>query len=176
MAIHQIQTRYDELRDRILLRVSTTDESEFQFWLTRRFVRHLWGLLVKMLEQDRAVRQQVDPDSRREVLGIQHEGFAQQGDFSTEFENRPYRKPLGEAPVLLAKGEGKKLGDGSYLLRLHPREGQGIDMALDTRLLHLFTKLLNDAVAHSDWDINLALHQQAGEQAPAETAPPRKLN
>ena len=70
MALHQIQLTYNEKQDRVLLRVSTTDGTEFQFWLTRRFIKRLWGLLVKLLEQDRPVRQQVDPEAKRTVLGI----------------------------------------------------------------------------------------------------------
>jgi hypothetical protein len=43
MQLHQIQARYDELQDRILLRLSTIDHCEFRFWLTRRFVKRLGG-------------------------------------------------------------------------------------------------------------------------------------
>lgn len=176
MGIHQIQVRYDKLEDRVLLRLSTTDECEFRFWLTRRFVKRLWGLVVKMLEQDAAVRQYADEDTRRAVLGFKHEGYSEQGDFSKDFESRGYRMPLGEQPVLLAKGTGKHQDDGSYLLRLHPERGQGIDLTLDTRLLHLFSKLLTEAVARADWDIKLALHAVPGQPAAEDVPTPRKLN
>ena len=72
MAIHQIQFSYDQHQDRVLMRVSTTASEEFRFWLTRRFAQRLWGLLVQMLEMDRPVRQQFDPEAKRAVLGIQH--------------------------------------------------------------------------------------------------------
>ena len=176
MAIHQIQFAYDEQQDRVLMRVSTTEGDEFRFWLTRRFARRFWGLLVKMLEQDRPVRQQLDTDAKRTVLGLRHEGFAQQGNFSAPFEAREYRRPLGDEPLLLARAEGKLRDDGTYLLRLQPQTGQGIDMVLDTKLLHLFSKLLNQAVAKTDWDVNLDLH--LGKEPPAQEpdSQPRKLN
>jgi hypothetical protein len=176
MAIHQIQFSYDQHQDRVLMRVSTTAAEEFRFWLTRRFTRRLWALLVKLLELDRPVRQQVDPDSKRAVLGLQHEGFAQQGNFSAPFEEREYRRPLGDAPQLLARAEGKLREDGTYLLRLNPQSGQGIDMTLDAKLLHLFSKLLNQVVAKTDWDVKLELFQ--GREQPAEQpeAAPRQLN
>ena len=41
MNIHQIQMAYDQRQDRILLRLSTREHTEFRFWLTRRFVKRL---------------------------------------------------------------------------------------------------------------------------------------
>jgi len=176
MALHQIQLTYNEKQDRVLLRLSTTDNVEFQFWLTRRFIKRLWGLLVKLLEQDRPVRQQVDPESKRTVLGIRHEGFAQQGNFNAPYEAREYQQPLGNEPLLVTRAEGKPRENGSYLLRLHPEQGQGVDIVLDTKLLHLFTKLLQQVVGKTDWDIKLELYEAGPEpaaQAPAQT---RQLN
>jgi hypothetical protein len=176
VAIHQIQFSYDQHQDRVLMRLSTMEGEEFRFWLTRLFTRRLWGLLVKLLEMDRPVRQQVDPDSKRAVLGLQHEGFTQQGNFSAPFEERAYRRPLGDEPLLLARAEGQLREDGTFLLRLHPQPGQGIDMTLDAKLLHLFSKLLNQVVAKTDWDVKLELFE--GREPPAERqeAAPRKLN
>lgn len=176
MGIHQIQVRYDELQDRLVLRMSTTDECEFRFWLTRRFVKRLWGALVRLLEQNEVVRQQIDEYVRRAVLGMQHEGFVQQGDFSKEFEERPCRMPLGEEPVLLARCDGGQLEDGSYVLRLHPKRGQGIDMALDARLLHLVCKLLCDGVTRADWDMKLLVAPAIGETTAAEALAPRRVH
>src|SRR4051812_45338641 len=109
MTIHQIQIRYDQNEDRLLLRLTTTDDCEFRFWLTRRFTKRLWRVLVQMLEWDRAVTQQVDPATRREVLDLQHEGYAREADFRTQFaEGAPRQLVLGEAPLLIGKAQGKK--------------------------------------------------------------------
>jgi hypothetical protein len=180
MAIHQIQIRHDETEDRLLLRLSTTDNCEFRFWLTRRFTKRLWRMLVQMLEWDRTVKQQLDPETRHTVLDLQHEGYTQQADYTKEFEEHaqdaPRRMLLGEAPVLLAKAEGKKRDEGVQLLRLHPLQGAGIDITLDTKLLHVFTRLLRDQVAKTDWDVNLALYEPRQETAPAQETQPRRLN
>jgi hypothetical protein len=176
VAIHQIQFAYNEQQDRVLLRVTTSEGEEFRFWLTRRFAKRLWELLVRLLEQDQPVRQQLDADTRRTVLGIRHEGFAQQGNFSVPFEEREYRRPLGDEPLLLARAEGKLREDGTYLLRLHPQPGQGIDMSLDAKLLHLFSKLLNQVVGKTGWDMNLDLYLGSEPPAQEPQAQPRKLN
>jgi hypothetical protein len=176
MKIHQIQIGFDEQEDRLLLRVSTTDGCEYRFWLTRRFTKQLWVLLLKMLEWDRAVQGQLDTATRHTVLEIQHEGYAQQGDFSRNFEERPHRMPLGEAPILLFQAKGIRRDQGLQVLNLHPRQGQGLDLTLDTRLLHILAKLLRDAAARTGWDVNLALHEQAAQGEQATVAPARKLN
>ena len=176
MAIHQIQIRLDEPEDRLLMRVSTTDGCEYRFWLTRRFVKQLWGLLLKMVEWDKAVQQQFDAAMRKTVLEMQHEGYAQQGDFSKGFEERARTFPLGEAAILLTSGKGARRDNGLQVLSLYPAQGQGMDMTLDAQLLHVFAKLLRDAVANAGWDVDLALHGKAAQPAPAEPASVRKLN
>ena len=176
MAIHQIQMRHDQKHDRILLRVSTTDGKEFRFWLTRRFVKRVWGLLVKMLQWDRAVHQQADPQTRQTVLDIRHEGFVQQGDFTKPFEEAPHEMPLGDEPLLVTRGAGKRTDNGLHMLSLHPEQGQGIDMTLDNKLLHLFTKLLREAVSRADWALDLNLHPGGQAAAPDAPLPREKLN
>lgn len=180
MAIHQIQIRHDESEDRLLLRLSTTDNCEFRFWLTRRFTKRLWAMLVQMLEWDHVVKQQVIPEARRTVLEIQHEGFSRQANYAKPFEEpareAPRQLPLGETPVLLAKAKGKKGESGAQMLGLHPLQGQGVDITLDTRLLHIFTRLLREQAAKTDWDLDLKLYEPAAASAPVQDAEPRKLN
>ena len=176
MAIHQMQVRYDETQDRILLRLSTTEGSEFRFWLTRRFVKQLWCMLVQMLEWDQAVERQTDVQARRTVLDIQHEGYAQQANYSKKFEETPRIMPFGEAPVVLARAHGKRRDGSTQILSLHPQRGQGIDMTLDTKLLHILSRLLREAVAKADWDITLALHPVGQRSVVAQEGPPPKLN
>ncbi|MGE5522187.1 MAG: hypothetical protein ACM3SS_00620 [Rhodospirillaceae bacterium] len=158
MSIRQIQARYDELHDRILLRLSTADDTEFQFWFTRRFTRRFWELLLKTLEQDEPVRQQSDLEARKAVLAMRHEGFVQQGNFSKPFEEREYRRPLGPEPLLVARADytpGTR--PGAFTLSLRPLHGQGVDLRLNAPLLHSICKLIIDAAAKSDWDLNLAM-------------------
>lgn len=174
MNIHQIQVRYDEVQDRILMRLSTTDQCEYRFWLTRRFVKRLWKMLVKML--DAASSQQLGADARRAVLEMQQESVAQQSDFSKRFEEGSRRLPLGEDPVLIAKAKSKQRDDGIQLLSLHPRQGYGIDLTLDGKLLHLLLKLLREAVLSTDWDVSLVLGDTVGSAAQVYALPPQKLH
>lgn len=177
MSIKQIQARYDELHDRVLLRLSTDDDTEFLFWLTRRFTKRLWGLLLKTLEQDEPVRQQIDTEARKAVLAMRHEGFVQQSNFSTPFEEKAYQRPLGQEPVVVARADytpGTR--PGFFTLSLRPQHGQGIDLGLNPSLLHSICKLLIDAVGQSDWNLDLAMPSATLRPADDDGKAPRTLN
>ena len=78
--LHQIQLQFDPHQDRAVLRIRTTDQSEFLFWLTRRFVKLMWQVLIKIVEKDTQVSAQANPDNKQAVLAFQHEKAVQAGN------------------------------------------------------------------------------------------------
>ena len=68
-AISQIQMRYVPLEDRVLLRLNTSDQDEFRFWLTRRFV----VMLISALQAHKAA----DPDVSAAPAGDAREAVRQ---------------------------------------------------------------------------------------------------
>jgi hypothetical protein len=175
-SIHQIQMVYQPLEDRILMRVSSTERAEFRFWMTRRYVKLLWQVLVKMMERDPAAAALPDEKTRRTMVGFQHEDVVRGGQFNKPFAQQSATLPLGETPVLLSRISGKPGAGGYQVLAFHPESGQGIDLNADTRLLHLITKLLMEAVKQSDWDLKLVIDPDFLQQPQDERLPPHKLN
>ena len=175
-SIHQIQMAYQPVEDRILVRVSSTELAEFRFWMTRRYVKLLWTVLLKLLERDPVAAAQGDEKTRRALVGFQHENAVRGGQFNKPFEKAITALPLGETPVLLSRISGKPCENGHQMLSFHPESGQGIDLNTDTRLLHLLCKLLLDAVRQSDWDLKLAIDPDFVTQVSDERVPPHKLN
>ncbi|MDX1528102.1 MAG: hypothetical protein R3337_05705, partial [Gammaproteobacteria bacterium] len=106
--LHQIQIRFVPREDRILLRIRTTDSSEFRFWLTRRYVKLLWPVVVKMLKADRRVQLQPNAEAKSAVLSFRHEKVIKEGDFSTKYKEDAAELPLGESPLVLARIQLKK--------------------------------------------------------------------
>ena len=179
MNIHQIQCAYQPLEDRILLRILSGDRAEFRFWLTRRYVRLLWQVLLKMLERDPSNATMPDENTRRAMMGFQHENMVRTGQFTQPFEEGPVAMPLGDVPVLLSRISGKPAGtngNNQQSLSMHPEKGQGIDLGVDSRLLHLISKLLVDAVKQSDWDLKLAIDPDFVARQEHQGVPPHKLN
>ncbi len=156
MRLHQIKIDYVSEQDRLLMQLATSDDVEVRMWLTRRFVKLLWPLLVKLAEEaNPRISTQSDPEARRALLGLEHEQAMSRADFSKPYDDSARALPLGEAPLLLARIQTGHDPGGQPLIALHPLEGQGVTLTLDSVLLHSVCRLLQAAVSKSDWDMEL---------------------
>jgi hypothetical protein len=175
MRLNQLKVDFAPEQDRLLMQLSTSEAVEVRLWMTRRFVKLLWPLLVKLAEETSPrIRTQANPEARRALLGIEHEQALSKADFSKPFEQGGERQlPLGADPILLARIQTGRDAKGLPVVAMHPAEGQGITLTFDAVLLHSVCKLLQAAVLKSDWDIELKL---PGVEAPVEERPPRTLN
>jgi len=158
--IHQIQVQFDPVQDRCLLRFRTGEQAEFNFWLTRRFVKALWSGLLGLLGSSANVRDQLDDQARATVLSFQHESAISKSDFETPYQPAA-QTPLGADPLLLVRATARNLHDGNHVLSLHAYNGQGIDVTLDGVLAHSLTKLIADAARRADWELPLTLGDPA---------------
>lgn len=182
MTIHQLQVAFDAAEDRLLFRLTTTAQEEFRMFLTRRFVRALWPMLVKTIESKVAVKAPA-AEARREVLAFEHEKAVRETDFKTPFREPeaqvPRQFPLGAAPYLAVKGNVRLDGDG-FKLALNPAEGQGIEIGLDDRLMHSLCRLIEQAARSAEWDLPYFAPPAAPSPSDAEAAtapsPKRVLN
>ncbi|MEO8441833.1 MAG: hypothetical protein ABI547_05055, partial [Betaproteobacteria bacterium] len=73
MNLEQIRIDFIPEHDRLLMRLASGDRSEVLLWLTRRCVRLLWPLLVKMTESLPRIAQQPRPEARQALLGMERE-------------------------------------------------------------------------------------------------------
>ena len=157
MRLHQLKLDFVPEHDRLLLRVSTDNQLEVRLWLTRRALRLLWPLLLRMVRAAPEVALQSNQQARDALVGMQHERALRQANFADAFEETPRQMPLGAEPILVARIRTDKDESGNPVLGLLPQQGQGIHLTLDNTLLHSLCKLLQNAVAKSDWDIVLEL-------------------
>ncbi len=157
MRLHQLKLDFIPEQDRLLLRVSTDNQLEVRLWLTRRALRLLWPLLLQMVRASPEVALQSNPQARDALVGMQHERALRQANFADAFEETSRELPLGAEPLLVAQIRTSKDQSGNPVLALLPQQGQGIHLTLDNTLLHSLCRLLQNAVAKSDWDIVLEL-------------------
>ena len=74
MRLHQLKVDYDAEQDRLLMMVATSEGVELRLALTRRFVKLLWPLMVKLAEEaSPRIRTQANPEARKALLGLEHE-------------------------------------------------------------------------------------------------------
>jgi len=146
--------------------IAASEAVEVRLWMTRRFVKLLWPLLVGLAEEvSPRIRTQASPEARRALLGLEHEQAISRADFSRPFEQVPRSMPLGEAPLLLARIETGHDRNGQPVLAMHPANGQGVTLTLDSVLVHSLC-LLQAAVSKSDWDMELRLPGTEAREAP----------
>jgi hypothetical protein len=175
MRLHQLKVDYDAEQDRLLMLVATSEGVELRLALTRRFVKLLWPLLVKLAEEaSPRIRTQANPEARKALLGLEHEHAVSKADFSKPYDAGRSATPLGEAPLLLARIQTSRDRKGQPVVALHPSRGQGITLTFDSVLLHSLCRLLQSAVKKSDWDMELKLPGAEPAESSERTA--RTLN
>ena len=152
----QVQARYIQEEDRILMRMNTVAEEEFRFWLTHRFLIRLWPVLQDALMSSPAVKQHSDLHSRQAIMAIEHEQAQSKAQFNSPFREAD-NLPLGKDPLLVAKAGFRHQANGTLQLSLKNTAEQGIDLTLTQDLLHLLCKLLDDAAQQSEWKMSSLL-------------------
>ncbi len=162
MKIRQVKIEFNAEQDRLLARFATDEGAEMLLWLTRRCVRLLWPILIRMAETAPAIVMQAAPEARKALLGMEHEKALAQADFATPYDEEAASHPLGAEPILVARMNHGRAPDGQNVLTLLPRDGQGLNLGLDYKLLHGITRLVQEAVAKADWDLPLVLPTAAG--------------
>jgi len=177
MRLHQLKVDYDAEQDRLLMLVATSEAMELRLHLTRRFVKLLWPLLVKLAEDaSPRIRTQANPEARKALLGMEHEQAVTRADFSKPYDAGTSARPLGDTPVLLARIQTGHDRNGQPVVALHPSEGQGITLTFDSVLLHSVCRLLQAAVKKSDWDMELRLPGTEPQEGGGSERAVRTLN
>ena len=152
--ISQIQIKFVATEDRLLLRVSSSEQQEFRFWLTARLVKMLYPALYEALSKTSTLATTSTPNAKREVVAFEHQQAVAKTDFKTDFKEVKQSFPLGEQPILVTKCQLRPVNEGNTILALAPEKGQGIDINLSSDLMHSFTKLLVDAAKIAEWKID----------------------
>lgn len=178
MQIRQIQIAQDAVQDRLILRVSTTDNEEFRVWLTRRFLRELWPLLSRMLSghlsPDNEADDEFEDDEDGEETNVRRtDGVDQEGEtplfFSPTFHEDNPAYPLGAAPILASEAVLEAVSAGIAKLSLREGRERSFHLDLNTDLLQSLCGMLNAGAERAGWDLALDF-----QQPPANKIPPVK--
>lgn len=169
--LNQINITFNPLEDRLLMRMTTgssDDDSltEIRMWLTRRYTRLLWSVFEKILDESVSRYPQANSENKAAIRQLQQEADLTQADFKTPYQSAPVPTPLGETPLLLSRIQVRKDPDGSHVLNLGT-ENQGINIVLNTQLVHSLMKLLAETVEKAQWDLSLQPSPEADFSKPA---------
>jgi hypothetical protein len=173
--LEQFSASYDAAQDRLLLRIRSNDDAEFRFWITRRYLALLWPLLMKMADDFSALKA-TDPATRSTLAELAHGEAVNKADFGSAYRDGSLY-PLGEEPILLGRVTIKPLQDKTQTLTLLPQEGQGINLDLDERLVHVLARLLQQAAVAAEWALSLDINPGGGTMPePLHAGGPRLLH
>lgn len=179
MQVHQINIQYNALQDRILLRISFREGGEQTAWLTRRLCIKLLPQLVQTVSDFVAQLQAAqgtgasavalaDTDTRQLLSDLRRSASNEKANFT-----KPYAAASGDpqdALLVYTVNIYSRPDKGQFAIELldKPQQTGGtqrrLKWSMDESTLHASTKLLEDAVAASGW--NLA--------ATSETPPARQ--
>ncbi|MBI5109771.1 MAG: hypothetical protein HZA62_13625 [Rhodocyclales bacterium] len=166
--LEQFNAAYDAMQDRVLLRIRTSDGAEYRFWITRRYLFLLWPILMKMADGFSA-RKTTDPLVRSTLAELAHGEAVGKADFSSQYQDGTLF-PLGTDPVLLAKISLRPLAGETQTLVLLPNDGQGVNLDLDERLVHILARLLQQTATAAEWGLKLEVTPGFGMAEPASDA------
>lgn len=172
--LEQFSASYVSEQDRLLLRVRSSDDAEFRFWITRRYLVLLWPMLMKMADAFSALKAPGDPLTRSALAELAHGEAVGKANFSSAYQDGSLF-PLGEEPILLARITVKPLQGNTQTLSLLPQQGQGINLNLDEKLVHVLARLLQEAATAAEWGLSLRVTPGTLPEA-TEAAAARRLH
>lgn len=159
--LHQIGLSYDPVQDRLVLRISSTDKSEWRLALTRRFVRLLWKALVGVLEKHPDIRDDLMPKVKEAMLAMQHQAAVESADMGRGFDEDNRDLTSNTGPQLVTSAQVTPKGDNHT--ELHFRTVAGIDLrfVIDKPRLHAFCHLLLKCAVGAEWNLPLSIGDAA---------------
>ena len=185
--LHQLTMTYSPEQDRVMLRIGTKENTEYQLWMTRRFVRIMWRALIKIMEEDpnltsgpvpknqapkersagdqatedQASREQVPSDRTPEVkdaiMAMQHHESVQNSDFSQKHAKGNVNLMANTGALLVIGGQVKPVNEDRTRINLKTDKGTGIEFFLNKKLLHALCHMIIKSAQRAQWDLNLAV-------------------
>ncbi len=174
--LEQFNASYVPEQDRLLLRARSSDDAEFRFWITRRYLALLWPMLMKMADTFSSRKAPGDPLTRNTLAELVHGDAVGKANFRSAYQDGSLF-PLGEEPILLARITVKPIAGNTQTLSLLPQQGQGINLNLDEKLVHVLARLLQEAATAAEWGLTLRVAPGTGTTPEAtDLAAPRLLH
>lgn len=150
-SIKQINGNYLPEPDRILLRVSSMDDNEYLFLLTRRIT----FLLIDEFEKRtaHAVHPHDIKFSTNDLQALRQEIKAQQTDLSVRYEGAK-KQPLGKTPHLISSFKLGQNKNEQSILKLYLRGHGSMSFVVNPQLMRIALQFLNQIQIKAAWNID----------------------
>lgn len=189
-AIEQLNLGYNQLEDRLLLKVGMADQSEIALWITRRVCKELWHLLQESHEQMVSMLKESDPlleadeaEKKVEAIALPAPKMLKKAKVAatdpmknnlrhneTMDFNQTYaanRKPLADSPILVMSCEIKAGVDQKNSLSFKAKAGEVVTMGLTLELVVALTNMMQLATKEASWDLLMLQKHATRHLAPS---------
>ena len=180
--LHQLTMTYSPEQDRVMLRIGTKENTEYQLWMTRRFVRIMWRALIQIMErdpnlakdwlpEDRVPKDQVPkdqvprdqvprdqvPEVKDAIMAMQHQESVQNSDFSQKHAKGNVNLMANTGALLVIGGQVKPVNENRTRINLKTDKGTGIEFFLNKKLLHALCHMIIKSAHRAQWDLDLTV-------------------
>jgi len=155
--LHQLTMTYTPEQDRVLLRIGTSENTEYQLWLTRRFVKVMWGALVQTVGMDPEIKKDLTPDVRDAVIAMDHQEQVQSSDFAQSHAEENVNLTSNTGPLLVVGGNVKPVNGNLTRINFKTSNGMGIEFGLNKQLLHALCHMMITSAQKAEWDLDLTI-------------------
>jgi hypothetical protein len=168
MSIKQFNGEWVCQQDRVLFRFNTSEDQEFNFWLTRYVLKGLLEGAQQLTVQ--ALEEVHTPQVAQVLQTFQQESLTQQLNFQETFQTAQ-EKPMGEAPLLVTGLVIHQQGE-VVTLKFDLESGQSLQVQMNPSVLHVMVALLNKLQGIAQWGVGFDTGEAADPSHPIVSTPP----
>jgi hypothetical protein len=165
MQIQQINCQYLPGEDRLLLRISMTENMEHQFLITRRFLKLL---LEAILGHFKACNVEAAPVATSETQEAMMQFEHQKAIEKTNIEKTHEDKEIIHDAKLLFTLKARTDKKSKIILGLYGKDQQGIELAMANEMAHSFIHILEKTAKLAQWDMHLYFNEEALKKPPGD--------
>ena len=152
-----LSVEYSQAEDRLRFRARSTNDTEFQFWITRRIVNMMWGSLLVALEKSLGADGQ-STEARKAMLSMHHRGAVE----ARKFAHAKKHKQANEKPVPLAtvvKIGNRENGSVQLTFVTDAKKEYGLKLPEDS--VHALCHLIQSATKKAKWGLDLEIGDES---------------
>lgn len=168
MSIKQFNGEWVCQQDRVLFRFNTSEDQEFNFWLTRYVLKGLLQGAQQLTVQ--ALEKVHTPQVAQVVQSFQQASVTQQLNFQETFQVAK-EKPMGEAPLLVTGLLLNRQGE-VVTLKFDLQGGKSVQVQMNPSVLQVMLALLNKLQGIAQWGVGFETEGPTDPNSPSASAPP----
>jgi len=150
--LKEINVTYVPKEDRLLVKISDSDDEECRIWLTRRFTKILLEALDKVLMAESRAQGAVTKEAQSAFAEYQHSQNVNDDSFAHNYQQETGQPALGKEDMLAHTIEYKSLSNGGLEFSILSDGDKKATLNMDDKMKHQFYELVQRGIVMASWD------------------------